>query len=259
MAFENTYLIEIQYLGFRYSGWMKQPRVKTVEAMVEKTLAFVLGHKDFRILGAGRTDAMVSALHHAFALYINTPLPAGFLDEFNANLPPDIRALDLGPVTDADFNILQSPRIKEYAYYFAAGEKLHPFCAPFMAGFPDALDLDTMAAGARLFEGPHYFGQYCTQPGADTVLDREISRCRLVENTALTANFFPETSHVLQVHGRGFLRYQIRLIMGQLVRLGRGEISLDEIRTSLTREGAGDPLPTIAPASGLILERVRFH
>ncbi|MCG8567081.1 MAG: tRNA pseudouridine(38-40) synthase TruA [Desulfobacterales bacterium] len=252
----HRYLIEIQYLGFRYHGWMKQPKVRTLESMVEKTLAFVLGHGDFRILGAGRTDAMVSALHYAFALHVETPLAPDFLDSFNANLPPDIRALDMGPV-DGEFNILQSPRLKEYVYLFGFGEKPHPFSAPFMACFPGQLDVDAMASGARLFEGRHHFGRYCTKPGPDTVLERDIQLCRIRENTELTASFFPGESWALHVHGQGFLRYQIRLIMGQLLRLGRGEIDLDEIRNSLTGNEIR-PLNTIAPASGLMLRKIRF-
>ena len=62
----NYYLVHIQYLGFRFHGWQRQPGVKTVESMVVKTLAFILGHEDFKILGAGRTDAMVSAGDAAF-------------------------------------------------------------------------------------------------------------------------------------------------------------------------------------------------
>ncbi len=256
MELTHRYLVEIQYLGFRYHGWMKQPGVKTVEAMVEKTLAFVLGHRDFRILGAGRTDAMVSACHYAFALHMGDPLPLDFLDNFNANLPPDIRALDVGPV-DPGFNILQSPRIKEYAYLFAFGGKAHPFCAPFLAAFPHDLDLERMGQGAQLFEGRHHFGAYCTKPGPDTVLEREILACRIEENREITASFFPEKTFVLKVHGRGFLRYQIRLIMGQLLRLGRGDIDLEEVRRSL-EDRHHPPLKTIAPASGLMLKKIHF-
>jgi len=59
------YLIHVQFLGFRYSGWQKQPNQKTVEGMLVKTLKFVLPNAKFKILGAGRTDARFSALNTA--------------------------------------------------------------------------------------------------------------------------------------------------------------------------------------------------
>lgn len=54
------YLIEIQYLGFRYHGWQKQPDVLTVEKMVERTLSYILDRRRFKVIAAGRTDAKVS-------------------------------------------------------------------------------------------------------------------------------------------------------------------------------------------------------
>ena len=73
----------------------------------------------------------------------------------------------------------------------------------------------------------------------------------------LTANFFPEQSYVLRIKGKGFMRYQIRMIMGALVQLGKGELSLDGIRASLLSD-ADMVLKTIAPGSGLILNELTF-
>ena len=56
------YLIKIQYLGYRFHGWQKQPNLKTVELMLQRTLKYVLQEQKFKILGAGRTDAMVSSV-----------------------------------------------------------------------------------------------------------------------------------------------------------------------------------------------------
>lgn len=252
------YLIHFQYLGFRFHGWQKQPKVRTVELMLEKTLGFVLGHKEFKILGASRTDAMVSADHSVCELFLNQPLAdlSRFSDELNAHLPGDIRVLGIEETTK-EFNIINSPRIKEYAYYFAFGEKFHPFCAPLMAYVPGDLDIERMKQGAALFHGKHEFGQYCTQPEPGTLTQREILVTRIEENRALQASFFPEKSWVWTVHSKGFLRNQIRLMMGQLICLGRGEVDLRTIKDSLTARGSC-PLRQIAPASGLILSKIRL-
>ncbi|GAB2769380.1 tRNA pseudouridine(38-40) synthase TruA [Actinomadura fibrosa] len=252
-------MLEIQFLGYRLHGWQRQPGFKTVEGLVKKTLRFVLGEKRFKILGASRTDAMVSAHRAAFELFIDhEPLEnmADFLLEFNQNLPPDIRALSIKEV-DAKFNIIQHPKQKEYIYLFAFGKKSHPFAAPLMATFLDDLDVDLMMEGAKLFEGEHSFHNYCTKPTESTVLIRELSHCEIQLNTEITASFFPEKSFVLRVQGAGFLRNQIRLIMGALVMLGRGELSLEDIRKSLDPE-VKEPITYIAPGSGLILNKVDF-
>ncbi len=253
------YLIEIQYLGYRLHGWQRQPGFKTVEGLVRKTLKYVLGETRFKILGASRTDAMVSAHHAAFELFIDhEPLEnmADFLVIFNQNLPQDIRAMSIKEV-DAKFNIIQHPRQKEYLYLFAFGRKSHPFAAPLLATFREHLDLDTMIAGASLFEGRHNFKNYCTKPTKHTVLEREIDVCRIEPNKEYSASFFPDRTYLLRVQGSGFLRNQIRLMMGSLVLLGRGELELSDIKRSLLPD-VEMPMNFIAPGSGLILNKVDF-
>lgn len=254
------YLIKIEYLGYRLHGWQRQPGLKTVESLLKKTLKFVLGEISFKILGASRTDAMVSAEEAAFELFVDdTPLKdlSVFLSVLNSNLPPDIRAISIKEV-DAKFNIIQHPRRKEYVYLFAFGQKSHPFCAPLLATFVEPLQIELMMEGARLFQGSHDFRNYCTKPTKHTVLKREITRCEILENNIVTASFFPKQSFALHVSGTGFLRNQIRLMMGTLILLGRGEVSLNDIHKSLEPD-VTFPMNFIAPASGLILKKVHFE
>ena len=253
------YLVKIQYLGYRLHGWQRQPGLKTVEGLVKKTLKFVLGDLRFKILGSSRTDAMVSAHESAFELFTDhEPLEnlADFLVLFNKNLPPDIRALSIKEV-DAGFNIIQHPKKKEYLYLFSFGRKSHPFAAPLMATFPEKLEVDLMMQGAKLFEGKHSFHNYCTKPTPHTVLEREIVLCEIVPNKEITASFFPDKSFLLRVTGSGFLRNQIRLMMGCLVQLGRGEYTIEEVQKSLDPD-VKMPMTYIAPGSGLILNKVEF-
>src|SRR5690554_6493733 len=146
MSRRYYYLLKLQYLGYRLHGWQKQPKLKTVEGLLVKTLKFVLPEQRFKILGAGRTDAKVSAQAAAFELFLEEqPLTdqAEFLELFNANLPPDIRAMSIEQV-DASFNIIKDATSKEYLYLFAFGEKSHPFCAPLLSTFPGDLDIEVM-------------------------------------------------------------------------------------------------------------------
>lgn len=256
----HFYLINIQYLGFRYHGWQKQPKLKTVHLMIDKTLNYVFGG-DFRYktLAAGRTDAMVSANNTAFELFLEKPISdyAEFLTQFNYYLPQDIRALSITEV-DKDFNVIQNAKLKEYLYLFAHGQKAHPFCAPIMTTFRDVLDIELMVIGTKLFEGLHNFKGYCSNVTEKGLYQREVLSCQLIVNTEFSASFFPEDTFILRVKGEGFGYNQIRTMMGALVQLGRYEITLEDISNSL-KPKSGITMNFVAPASGLILNSVVYN
>lgn len=225
--------------------------------MVDKTLKFALGHDQFKSIGSSRTDSKVSANQGAFELFLHEPIEMEeFLQSFNSNLPNDIRAIKIDEV-DEKFNIIQTPKLKSYLYLFTFGEKPHPFSAALMTYFKGDLDIVLMQQGAALFEGKHNFIKYCTKPSPNTNFNREVVYCRIQKNTTYTANFFPEKSYALEIQSAGFMRYQVRLIMGQLIRLGRHEITLEIITESLTGNDR-NALDQIAPGSGLILQNLEF-
>jgi tRNA pseudouridine38-40 synthase len=231
-----------------------------VEGLIKKTMKFVLPQRRNKILGSSRTDAMVSANDAAFELFLYyEPLKdlKEFLYMFNDNLPPDIRAISIEEV-NAGFNIIQHPKQKEYLYLFSFGSKNHPFCAPLMANIKDDLDIDQMIRGAALFKGEHNFKNYCVDPSQNTIFVREITHSEILKNDLYTASFFPEDSYILKIRGTGFLRYQVRLMMGALIQLGKGKLVLDDISESLKPENSV-VINFIAPASGLILNKIEFE
>ncbi len=253
------YVFKIQILGYRFHGWQKQPNLKTIHLMIDRTLKFILEYQKFKTLGAGRTDAMVSAQEAAFELFLQNPIEDFdvFLELFNHNLPQDIRALSIKEV-DASFNIIQHSKVKEYLYLFSEGQKNHPFCAPILTTIREQLDIELMEKGAKLFEGSHNFKSYCFRTTENGIYNREILTCELIKNKLFTANFFPKESYMLKVRGKGFGRNQIRLMMGVLIKLGRGEVTLDYIKESLKPESV-EHMDYIAPASGLILNKIEFE
>lgn len=254
-----SYLLQIQYLGFRYSGWQKQPGQRTIESMLQKTLKFIQPHKRFKIIGAGRTDAKVSALEGAFQLFTEQkPIEdiTGFMRLFNENLPPDIKILSIREVAPS-FNIIQHKKTKEYRYLFSFGIKNHPFSAPFMANLHEDLDIEAMKKAATIFQGTHNFKNFTARKQLKTKVIRTIDFCEISENTTFKASFFPSKSYVLKVRGEGFMRYQIRMIMGALILLGKGDITVDTIKKAL--HGSETTLiPYVAPGSGLILNSIEF-
>jgi len=253
-----TYLFTIQYLGLRYHGWQRQQGVKTIQGTLERIFRHVLGHEDFNILGASRTDSGVSCLHGAFELFLKENLDHfAFIQAANENLPSDIRLLD-GILVSADFNIIQDVEAKRYGYYFAIGEKPHPFLSGALVYGGKELDLERMRTGAALFEGRHDFRRFCTQ-GKQT--DDFVRLIRKAEVTPLASeqDFWPkEDIYVFRIYGEGFLMHQVRRMAAALFMLGKGEISLPEIHDALISPEK-HPFCPKAPAQGLVLEAVTFR
>lgn len=257
-SWTNYYLIRIEFLGFRYHGWQKQPKYRSVQGMVDKTLLFLFEHEDFKTLGSGRTDAKVSADDFAFELFLKEEICVDqFLTDLNKNLPSDIRVKSISEV-DQHFNIIQHSKYKEYHYYFSSGEKSHPFNAPLIRDFGLALNVPLMMEAAKLFEGSHNFKRYASKPSPNTVFDREIVLSEIVKNTQIFGSFVPESSYVFKVKSKGFLRYQVRLMIGALVNVGRGEWGLDDLKDTLSNF-EGMQIKHIAPSSGLVLHKVDFE
>ncbi|WP_288955796.1 tRNA pseudouridine(38-40) synthase TruA [uncultured Polaribacter sp.] len=258
MKYSFSYLIKIQFLGFRFSGWQKQTNVKTLHEMVDKTLSFVFEDVRWKTIGIGRTDAKVSANCYYVQLFVDEVIGENhFLKSFNRNTLSDIKAISV-QIAETSFNLINASKIKEYHYYFSNSEKNHPFAAPLIVNVEENLDIELMKKGAKLFEGEHYFHKYCTKPSEQTVFKRTINTCEIVENNILTANFFPAKSYILKVKGKGFLRYQIRLMMATLFELGKRNFTIQYIEDSLKEDNDRGFMRNIAPASGLQLYDVEF-
>ena len=255
---KHRYAIHLRFLGFRYHGWQKQTDYKTVQSMLDKTLCFILDHDRFKTLGASRTDAMVSANHHVSQLFSEEEVcEKKLLKDLNDNLPPDMEALRVDKV-GKEFLIINGSKMKEYLYFFAFGEKMHPFCAPYMANFHEDLNIDLMKECAKLFEGEHNFRQYCYRAKEGKQFVRTIEVSEIVENDMLTGTFFPKNNFVYRVKGAGFLHHQVRLMIGTLIRLGLGEITKEDIIESLKGKNE-KPIGIIAPSSGLMLYKTDFE
>jgi tRNA pseudouridine38-40 synthase len=126
-----------------------------------------------------------------------------------------------------------------------------------MVHFKGVLDIKKMKKGASLFEGEHNFKNYCYKPNENTKSVRTVFKSIIKENGEHQPYFFPKESWVFEVESSGFLRHQVRLMMGALIRLGQGELSLEDISKSLN-DKTDQRESLIVPSSGLTLNKVEF-
>lgn len=257
MNMKFYYLIRFQYLGFRFHGWLKQSAHKTIQGQIEEALSELLQSPDFQVLGASRTDSMVSARESFFELITEKEIIlSDFPDGLNKRLPPDIKILEAKEV-NSDFKIISSAKEKEYRYYFAfGGEKLHPFCAPFMAMINENLDLEKIKKAAELFQGEHNFFSFCYKKREGQNFIRVVDHASLETSTDFQGSFFPAKSFVFIVKAQSFLRHQVRLMAGALLMVGMNQLSLEELELIL--KGESERKIMTAPASGLILHKITY-
>ncbi len=179
------------------------------------------------------------------------------------------------PLSELLVSIFISPKVlicKDHQHelyhkeLFAPILTIYPYKDIFKTNAYDALNLYKkdlniyeMMKAAKLFEGEHHFHKYCTKPSENTIFKRTINSCEIVENNILTASFFPEKSYILKVRGKGFLRYQIRLMMATLFELGKRNLDLQFIEASLKENNDRKFLRNIAPSSGLQLFDIELN
>lgn len=255
------YLIEIAYLGYKYHGYAIQPTHKTIQGQLEKTLRYVLGKEvPFKTLGCSRTDARVSARQFFTELFLESDLSNvdQFVADFRKNLPQDIEYKSIKKVSSS-FNVINDVKSKTYTYTFAIGKPYNAFNAPYIMHFREDLNLDAMLEASKIFIGEHNF--YLFQTGkTHGEFVKTVDYCTI---TQINQHPLPATCeqdiYQLKISAKGFIRYQIRMIMGFLVEIGRGERTLEELKLALKASENINKLCYVAPAHGLVLEEVIYN
>ena len=239
------YKLTIAYDGTGYGGWQLQPNVVTVQELVEKALAKIAGHA-VRIHGSGRTDAGVHARAQVASATLATRLTTSVLRRaLNANLPEDVRILRVQEV-DAKFHARFSAKGKEYRYQIDGGAVADPFLRRYAWHRPRPLDVAAMRRAARWLKGRHDF----TALSANT----ERLPVRTISKLAITKQGDLLT---IAVAADGFLYKMVRSIVGALVKVGEGRMTVEELRAVVASKRRTALVET-APAHGLFLWRVRY-
>nr|BDT26785.1 tRNA pseudouridine(38-40) synthase TruA [Bacteriovorax sp. HI3] len=254
----NIYKITVQYKGTNYLGFQVQPSGKTIQGEINSALRILSKSDEIKSVGSGRTDSGVHAFGQVVRIEIPVDIPVASLPKaMNSNLPEDIRVIAAESVTE-HFHPIFSAKSKEYNYVFATEENISPFARELVTYFPFQLNIETMKKGCQLFCGEHDFVNFqCVGTEVESTV-RKIISCELVrlESTGHWAHLVGEY-YVLKVTGTGFLKQMVRLMMGALISLGRGKITLEDLEKSLKT-----PLPNrlgpTAPPQGLYLKEVHY-
>jgi len=241
--------LTVSYLGTPFCGWQRQRRGRTVQAEIEAALARMLPSNPPRIVGAGRTDSGVHAAGQVAHLDVPERIPpSGVLRFLNNSLPPEIRVRSAVPVPDrfhARFDALG----KLYVYRARWSRPVLPWHDVRSAVVRRVNDLHKVIEAAEMLVGTHDVASFSVPNAVPGPTTRTIFRLTVTPRAGGVA---------FEVLGDGFLRYQVRRMVGALVEVGWGRRSREDFRSLIDQPHPGSRL-TSAPACGLTLERVYYR
>ena len=237
----------VEYAGTRYSGWQKQKNARTVQGDLERAITETLNSAEFECQGSGRTDAGVHALMQVAHLEARMPMP---LDAFrryvNDALPSDINVLDVSKATPR-FHARHHAVARSYLYQVA--RRRTAFAKPFVWWVKDDLNVRAMQEAAAYFAGMHDFRSFSDDDPEEKSTAVLIDEVTVAEDGDLV---------LIRVGGSHFLWKMVRRMVGVLVEIGRGGLSVSHVDKFL-RDSSATPAKLTAPSSGLFLERVFYE
>jgi tRNA pseudouridine38-40 synthase len=268
--------LTLAYDGTEFSGWQIQPGRRTIQGSLVEVAERLAGPR-IVVHGAGRTDAGVHALGQVANFRANTRMSAAeFQRAFNALLPSAIRIIDVEEA-EPRFHARWDALAKTYQYRIFRGAVLGPFNRFYSLHYPMPLDEEVMAQAARLFEGVHDFSAFAAAAGYETDRRepnpiREIFRSELIRRAPASdrgASGWNEALHnkagaggcdgelIYLVRGKSFLRHMVRKMVGSLLDVGRGRLSIEDVEGLFESRDRSRCGPT-APPHGLCLVSVDY-
>ncbi len=257
------YRVTIAYKGTRYFGWQAQSTDTlvearpTVEGRILNVLKRITNYQPCTVSAASRTDAGVHAQGQKAKITIADEIsPENLLLGLNSLLPRDIRILKCESSTK-DYQPNRSSVSKEYHYYFAASPVDNVVTSDIALHLPikniEPDDLELLRSACQLFIGEHDFYNFSSRDKSVVTSVRQIFYCDIHQTSFLP---LADNLYYLKIVGDGFLKYMIRYLMGALLELARGRITLDEIKLYLQQHQKKKLSPKAKP-KGLHLIHIK--
>lgn len=241
------YLIKFSYDGSDYAGFQTQKGKETIQEKLEEALTKVNNSKNTKIIATGRTDKGVHALTQYGHADINVNITEAKLKRaLNSNLPDDIHIIET-KIVDDKFHARYQVKSKTYKYIINTGE-YNPIERNYVFQYNYSLNIEEMKRAIKYFEGKHDFRAFVTD-------NKEKENCvRTITKVSITKE---HEKIIITFKGDGFLRYQVRNMVGILIRVGEEKISPEDVEKILKSKDRTKTGKT-APAEGLYLVDVEY-
>ena len=239
--------IDLCYEGTRYKGWQRLSNSdQTIQGKLEAVLSRILG-EPIEVIGSGRTDAGTHARMQVANFHCNSLMTCDEIClELKRYLPEDIGIYSVRNVSER-FHARLNAKTKTYAYRVWNSDEPCVFERKYVLLDNRSVNVDEMRLAAKIFVGQHDFSAFCANKKFKKSTVRYIERLEILESG-------PEL--VFLVTGNGFLHHMVRILVGTLLEVGRGERSVDSLEKlfGAPREAAGE----LVSAAGLCLMEVNY-
>ena len=243
----SRYFVTLSYDGTRYHGWQIQPNGVSVQERLQEALSTLL-REPIAVTGAGRTDAGV----HARKMVAHFDWKGDAIDgqqlayKLNRLLPNDIAVSKVEMVSE-DMHARFSATSRMYRYYIHTTKD--PFQRAYSCEIHYPLDFAKMNDAARILMTYEDFGAFC-KSGADVKTTLcQVTKAEWVQTSPTTWYF--------EIRANRFLRNMVRAVVGTLIEVGRGRLSLDDFKKVIEgkqRSDAGESMP----GNALFLEDIVY-
>ena len=240
------YFVTLSYDGTRYHGWQIQPNGDSIQERLQGALSTLL-RAEIVVTGAGRTDAGVHARMMVAHFDYDGEVDGNQLCyKLNRLLPYDIAVQKIEQVTD-DLHARFSATSRTYHYYIHTVKD--PFNRAYSCELHYPLDFAKMNEAAAMLLKYEDFGAFC-KSGADV-------KTTLCHVTAAQWHQTSPSMWYFEITANRFLRNMVRAVVGTLVDVGRGRLSLEEFQKVIEgkrRTEAGESMP----GNALFLEKIEY-
>lgn len=245
------YVAEVSYDGAGFLGWQIQPGLSTVQGTLEEALSLLNG-SHVGVAGAGRTDAGVHARAQVCSFDLDKIWePRRLLLAVNANLMSGARVIRLAEAPSPYFHARFDAKSREYMYFMWNSSTIYPALEPNVCWLkPEAYDWEKARKACSFLEGEHDFGAFCRNTDRPKDSVRTIYKARLRKKGNLIR---------FHIAGNGFLTNMVRIIMGNLVLVARGDREPEWINALFGKTGERSEGGRTFPPQGLFLWRINYE
>ena len=239
--------LDICYDGTRYRGWQRLSTTdNTIQAKLESTLTRIL-NEPIEITGSGRTDAGTHACHQVANFHCNSSVPVEeILFQLRRYLPEDIGIYSCKNVSPR-FHARLNAKTKTYRYRVWYSQKPCVFERKYVYICPYDYNIPLMQEAASHYIGEHDFSAFCANK------NMKKSTVRYIENISVEKT---DSEILFTVTGNGFLHHMVRIMVGTLLEVGRGERHPNSINELFGGKRADSGM--LIPATGLCLMEVTY-
>ena len=238
--------LKLSYKGTKFFGWQIQPNQPSVQEAIEKALTKINSGKEVKIVGCGRTDTGV----HASEYYAHVELPfemeiGQLKHKLNTMLSSDIVIQDIIAVRDEAHSRFDATQ-RTY-HYFIHKEK-DPFVDEISWFRKQDLDLASMNKACLMLMGHSNFECFSKVKTEVNNFNCDISKAVWIKS---------DKGYIFSISANRFLRNMVRAIVGTMIQLGEGQISIEQFQDILDSNNRSEAGQSV-PAKGLFLAKIDY-